>query len=228
MQRYSIIKGMAQEVKPKLLVVDDEIDQCLSLQSYFSKRNFLVLIAATGEKAIGLIKENNPDLILLDMKLSGDMSGKDVLQIIRQNDKKTKVILITGDVLSNREIQEITDLGIVEFLHKPVAMQTLEGIIKKALQARYPKEIRFEEIKPKQDPVDTSLRRINHELANITNDIVNKCELYLLDTEEGLNKTKNEKERLDEAIGILKSVLKQAERLTEIVKKLSSLVKKEL
>jgi len=162
------------------------------------------------------------------VKLEGSMDGKDVLRILRQSDKETKVALVTGDVLSENEIQEIADLGIVEFLTKPVDMQTLEGIIKKVLQESYPKTIRFEAIKPKEESVEVSLRRIAHDLSNITSDIANKCELYILDTEEGLNKDKSEKERLDEAINILKSVLKQTERLIDIVKKLSSLAKKEL
>lgn len=227
-EKCVIIKNMTEH-KPILLVVDDESDQCDSIKSYFSRRNFLVFTTATGEGALALIKENKPDLVLLDMKLEGSMDGKDVLQILRESDKETKIALVTGDILSEHEMQEIADLGIVEFLHKPVDMQALEGVIKKVLQENYPTAIRFEAIKPKEEEcVEVSLRRINHELANITNDIVSKCELYLLDTEEGLNKDKSEKERLDEAIDILKSVLKQAERLTDIVKKLSSLAKKEL
>jgi len=227
MEKCVIIKN-TMEQKPKLLVVDDEIEQCTFIKNYFSRRNFLVFTAATGEGALTIIKENKPDLVLLDMKLEGNMDGKDVLQILRQTDKETKVALVTGDILSEHEIQEIADLGIVEFLNKPVDMQTLEGIIKKVLQENYPTAIRLEVIKPKEESIEVSLKRINHELANITNDIVSKCELYLLDTEEGLNKDKSEKARLDEAIDILKSVLKQTERLTDVVKKLSSLAKKEL
>jgi len=227
MEKCVIIKNMVEH-KPILVVVDDEQDQCDSLKSYFSRRNFLVFTAATGEGALALIKENKPDLVLLDMKLEGNMDGKDVLRILRESDKETKVALVTGDVLSEHEIQEITDLSIVEFISKPVDMQTLEGIIKNVLKESYPKAIRFEEIKPKEESVELSLRRISHDLSNITSDIANKCELYILDTEEGLNKDKSEKERLVEAIDILKSVLKSAERLTDLVKNISALAKKEL
>lgn len=225
--KYSIIKGMKEE-KPKLLVVDDEPDQCISIKNYFSRRNFQVFTAESGEEALTLIKENKPDLVLLDMKLSGGMDGKGVLQALRRHDKKTKVAVVTGDILSEEKTREIIDLGIVELVNKPVVFEELDKIIRKVLEDSYPKAIRFEEIKPKEDSIDVSLRRIVHDLSNITSDIANKCELYILDTEEGLNKDKNEKERLDEAIDILKSVLKSAERLTDLVKKLSSLAKKEL
>lgn len=225
MEKYSIIKGMEEE-KPILLVVDDEPDQCSYIKKYFSKRNFLVFTAGTGEEALESIKKNKPDLVLLDMKLTGNLEGKDVLRVLRKYDKDTKVAMITGDILTEQEIRNIADLGIVDFLRKPTDFRTLENVVKKALERSYPKAVRFKVIETKGEIEETSLRRINHDLSNITNDIANKCELYILDTEEGLNKDKNEKDRLNEAIKILKSVLKQTERLTDIIKRLSLLAKK--
>jgi hypothetical protein len=81
---------------------------------------------------------------------------------------------------------------------------------------------------PKKEAPVASLRRIVHDLANIASDISSKCELYILNEEEGLNKNRSERERLDETVNILKSVLNQSERLTDIVKKLSSFAKKEI
>lgn len=213
-----------KEEKPKLLAVDDEVDQCESIKSYFSRRNFLVFTASNGHDALSLIKENKPDLVMLDMKLSEDLTGKDLLKTLRQYDKDTKVVIITGDLLGEQEVKEISSFGIVDFLLKPVDVRTLEGVVKKVLQDNYPKSLRFEEIQPnKADSPEASLRRIVHDLSNVANDITNKCELYILDTEEGLNKDKSEKERLNEAISVLKGVLKSAERLTDLIKKLSAL-----
>ena len=227
MEKCCIIRHMIED-KPKLLIVDDEVDQCECIKRYFSRRNFIVFSAGTGEEALKSIKENRPDIVLLDMKLASDLSGKDVLRILRETDKDTKVAMITGDVLSEEEMQEVANLGIADFLNKPVDVQTLENVIKKILEDNYPKAVRFEEVKTNPVAEDSSLRRLTHDLSNITSDIASKCELYLLDDEEGLNKGKSEKERLNETTGILKAVLKQTERLTDIVKKLSTLAKKEL
>lgn len=209
---------------PKLLVVDDEIDQVESIKNYFSKRGFEVFSAATGEEALAGIKENKPDIVLLDMRLSGSMEGKDVLRILRQHDKQTKVVFITGDILTYKEIKQITNLGIVELLSKPVIFSTLESVIKKVLKNKYPKAVVH--IKPAGEVSDDSLRSISHDLSNIASDITSKCELYILDTEQGLNQTKSEKERLNEAIQIIKSVLKSTERLSEIIKRISAAAKK--
>ena len=163
---------------------------------------------------------------MLDIRLEGSLDGRDVLRILRETDKDTKVAMITGDLLAQEEIQELAGLGIVDFLYKPVDFQTLENVIKKALEHSYPKAIRFEAIKIKKPADESSSRSIAHDLTNITSDIANKCELFILDEEEGFNKDKSEKDRLNEATNILKAILKQTERITGIVNKLSPFTKK--
>lgn len=214
--------------KPRLLVVDDERDVCEVLKIYFSRRNFQVDSAESVKDALATIKENKPDLIVLDMKLAGDLTGKDLLKTLRQYDKETKVIMVTGELLNELEVKEITNLGISDFLLKPVSAQGLESAIKKALQADKPDTLRFEAIKPKEESADVSLRDIVHDLSNVANSISSICELYVLDTEEGLNKDKTEKERLEEALNTVKSVLKSTQKLADLVNKLSSLAKKQL
>lgn len=225
-EKYVIIKN-AMERKPKLLMVDDELDQLESFKNYFSKRNVLVFTAANGEKALSLIRETRPDLVLLDMKLSASMDGRDILRILREHDKETKVAIVTGDILSEEEIKEVTNLGIVEVLSKPLSLQELETFIKDVLIGVYPQEIRFEQVQNRQQEEEVSLRRVNHELANVTNDIASKCELYILNSEEGMYKKKPVKEQLDIANEIIQSVAKTAEKLKALVEKISTLVKKE-
>lgn len=225
-EKYAIIKNMVEQ-KPKILMVDDELDQLNFFKSYFSRRNVLVFTAPNGEEALSLIKETKPDLVLLDIKLSASLDGKDVLRILREYDKETRVAIVTGDILDDKEVKELTDLGIVELLAKPFSLQDLENFIKKVLQGAYPNEIRFEQIRQPHSEAEDSLRRINHDLANITNDITSKCELYLLNNEEGLYKDKSENERLDIANKTIEYVSKVSEKLKDIIEKIASLVKKE-
>jgi len=227
MEKCSIIKGTMKE-KPRLLIVDDELDQSKLIQNCFLRKDFQVFTAETGELAVASIKKHKPDLILLDLKLPGSVKGKDVLRSLREYDKKTKVIIITGDLLPPAEVKELTELGLAELVSKPVDLEDLEKIVRRALEESYPNAVRFEKVVPKKEAPVASLRRIVHDLANIASDISSKCELYILNEEEGLNKNRSERERLDETVNILKSVLNQSERLTDIVKKLSSFAKKEI
>ena len=75
----------------KLLIVDDETDVTEILKSHFEMRGLEVYSCSSGEEAVGLL-EKQPDLVLLDYKLDGPMSGIDVLKKIREAASSTKVI----------------------------------------------------------------------------------------------------------------------------------------
>lgn len=111
----------------KLLIIDDESDIREFARSYFKKRGFEVFAATSGQEGLEIIYADNPDLVLLDMRMEG-MSGIEVLQEIRAKKLPTKVIVITG-----LEDSELTDraqaLGIVDFVHKPLILADLERIV---------------------------------------------------------------------------------------------------
>ena len=200
--------------KIKLLMVDDEAGLCDCMSRYFLKRNYDVLSTCNGKEALRLIREDKPNLLLLDLKLGGDLEGKDVLRILRESDKDMKVIIISGGALDWQQMQEVICLGVTDFLRKPVDMRTLESVVIKALENSYEDTVRSYVLKAGRSA------SIAHDLSNIVSGISSRCELFILDTEEGLNKGKSEKERLDEAVNILKAVLKQTERFNEIIRKL--------
>ncbi|OGY45017.1 MAG: hypothetical protein A3A24_03060 [Candidatus Buchananbacteria bacterium RIFCSPLOWO2_01_FULL_46_12] len=100
-----------------LLVEDDEF----LAELYATKLNlegFEVSLASDGEKGLKLIKEKNPDLVLLDI-IMPKMDGFEVLKQIKA-DKKTKsipVILLTN--LSQKdEVKKGLELGAVDYLIK--------------------------------------------------------------------------------------------------------------
>lgn len=106
-----------QKQNLKLLIVDDEKDICLSAQAYFVKRGLTVSTAGSGIEALFLIPIFKPDIIVLDLTLN-DLSGEEVLKKLRENDKETKVIVITGNFYPEEKIEEITALGVSAYLNK--------------------------------------------------------------------------------------------------------------
>lgn len=212
---------------PRILMVDDEQDQRESFKNYFSKRRLPVFTAASGEEALVLIKKLKPDLVFLDLRLSAGPDGKEVLRILREYDKETRVAVVTGNMLKEKEVQELTSLGIVELLTKPLSFQQLDDFVRKVLAGKYPHFLHAKPVNKTRETSKTSLRRINHELANATSDISSKCELYLLNTEEGIYKKKSEKERLAIAHEIIESVAQSTEKLKGVVERISGLIKRE-
>ncbi len=78
-----------------------------------------------------MINANNPDLVLLDMRMEG-MSGMDVLKELRAKNLSTKVILVSG-IEESEETNEARELGVVDFVHKPLNLEDLEKIVMREL-----------------------------------------------------------------------------------------------
>lgn len=113
---------------PKLLVVDDEIDITDVTKKFFTKRGIETFTASEGNEAIRVIQEKNPDLILLDYNLPG-LSGKEILKKIREEFKiSTKVIIVTGFEIGEI-MNETKDLGVQDYVHKPLDLDKLEKIV---------------------------------------------------------------------------------------------------
>lgn len=116
----------------KLLVVDDEALANAHLKSYFEKRGYIVFTACSAEEALPLIKNEDADLMLLDIALPG-MDGIEMLHRVREFNSTLKVILISG--YHNLDFIDVTkkELNIYECVRKPIGLVELEQIVKRAL-----------------------------------------------------------------------------------------------
>jgi len=115
----------------KILIIDDEKDLCLVLSRFLSKHGYEVMEAHKGKKALEIINENVPDLILCDFMLE-DMDGTSVLKAIKEINPSTPVIIITG--FSNiKTAVEVMRLGAVDYVIKPLIPEEILLTIRKAL-----------------------------------------------------------------------------------------------
>src|SRR6185295_9326635 len=81
--------------KPKILVVDNELDICNFVKSFFEIRGFDVIHALNGDEAMTKLS-TQPDLILLDVKMRRDDEGLEYLPKIRKELPSAKILMITG------------------------------------------------------------------------------------------------------------------------------------
>jgi DNA-binding NtrC family response regulator len=107
----------------KILLVDDEQDFITTLSERLFLRGFANSTAFDGEKALQFLGHNKVDIIVLDLKMPG-MGGMEVLQKIRGNNQRVKVIVQTGHG-TDKEEEEISQLGVISFLRKPVDIEVL-------------------------------------------------------------------------------------------------------
>lgn len=207
-----------QKTQPRILVVDDEPDITASFQSFFGKRGFLVNTTASGKDALSIIKTSQPDLVFLDLTLS-ELHGAEVLRQLRQYDKKTKVIVVTGHALkSEREEQEFQALGITAYLNKPLILETLEEIANSVLGNRFnPKELEQYKLIQK---TESSMGTLAHRLRNLLGNLRNQCEVFLLNKKDGIYNDKSQEELEKMSDEIIGEVIKTVDQAMEVFKEI--------
>ena len=117
---------------PKLLIVDDEIDIREFAKRFFKKRGIEVFTAAGGNEAFEIIKVEQPDLVLLDVRME-EMTGVDLLNMIRDDGNDVRVVMVSG-VEEEEIINETKRLGVIGFIHKPLILEELEKVVLAELQ----------------------------------------------------------------------------------------------
>jgi len=107
----------------KLLIVDDQAGIRMLLMEVFGAEGYETFQAANGKEALALVREQMPDLVLLDMKIPG-MDGLEILKKIKEINRDIKVIMMTAygelDI-----IKQATDLGALMHFTKPFDIDEL-------------------------------------------------------------------------------------------------------
>ncbi len=117
----------------KLLIVDDEVEICDFLKSFFEERNFDVKTASSGQAALDTADQFRPNVMLLDIKMPG-MDGIQVLGQIKKKYPKTKVIMVTA--LETRDkIEECLRLGADNYITKPLSLEYLENDVREKIES---------------------------------------------------------------------------------------------
>jgi DNA-binding NtrC family response regulator len=117
----------------KILLVDDEPQITHMIGSLLGRMgpNYRMLLALDKNKVLELLKQENPEVLLLDIDLYGISSGLEILDIVNREHKNTKPIVITGRAKSHRA--QIEKIGCFHFFEKPFDVTELNEKIKEAL-----------------------------------------------------------------------------------------------
>ena len=118
--------------KQKILVVDDEHLIRWSLEQSLKKQGYEVFSAGSGEDALRLVREESPDLVLLDIQLPG-INGLEVLEKIKEYDEETIVIMVTALGVLETAVKAMR-MGAHDYINKPFNLDELAIVIKKALE----------------------------------------------------------------------------------------------
>lgn len=145
-----------------VVVVDDDMSNLTIAGNVLSKNNMRVTALQSGQAFLDFMKDNEPDLILMDVKMP-EMDGFETLARFRElngGSFKTPVIFLTADEGEDTETKGLA-LGAMDFIRKPIVPDTL------ILRVKHTLELIF-----LQDHLTKEVEKKTEENENLTLDIV--------------------------------------------------------
>ena len=119
----------------KILVVDDEQEIRILLDHFLKDQGYEVVLASDGNQALKLAAEENPQVIILDIKMPG-LDGLEVCKLLKgkEQTRLIPIIVITG-FEDNK--MEALNRGADDFVNKPFDMAEIAIRVKSALRIRH-------------------------------------------------------------------------------------------
>jgi two-component system, OmpR family, response regulator CpxR len=118
------------EVPSRVLLVDDEREFVQTLSERLQMREMGSVVAYDGESALSLVKEDDPEVMIIDLKMPG-IDGIEILTKVKQIRPEIEVIVLTGHGCEE-DRERCMQLGAFAYLQKPVNIDLLSDTLKKA------------------------------------------------------------------------------------------------
>ncbi|MFH0998800.1 MAG: HD domain-containing phosphohydrolase [Pseudomonadota bacterium] len=148
------------EKTPTILVTDDDLWQQKLIEVTLSGMGYRIITASDGEKALSLVMQHMPDVILLDIQMP-QKNGFEVLSEVKQNEatRGIQVVMVTGSEESEARAQAL-ELGADDFLMKPVDRVLLKARIQSSVKLK----AYYDHIKTYQQHLETEVERKTRQL----------------------------------------------------------------
>jgi len=131
----------------RVLVVDDDVKTVELVKLYLNRDGYKVVTAYNGVEALRLARESHPDLIVLDLMLSG-LDGLQVCQTLR-DESDVPIIMLTAKTTEQDRLTGL-DLGADDYMTKPFSPKELAARVRAILRRlpgeRGPDEIKYGEL----------------------------------------------------------------------------------
>jgi len=177
------VKGTAMTLEsaydtPRILIADDEESIRFLLTEVMRREGYDVTATDNGEKAVQLVRENNFDLVILDMRMPG-MDGMQALKEMRRIRPHLVVLIITAHGTTELAVEAMRN-GAYDYFTKPFELEEMRIVVRRALekhqlldqvsslQSRLQRRARFDRIIGQSD----AMRQVFNLLERVvTNDI---------------------------------------------------------
>jgi DNA-binding NtrC family response regulator len=173
----------------KILIADDEKNMIWAMKRALKNEDYKIITASDGKEAVEKFKKEDPDLILLDLRMP-EMNGMEALREIKKEDSKIPVIMITAHGTMESAI-EAMKIGALDYISKPFEIEELKVQIRKALDiGDMTKQIEFltEELREKTGKVIIGDSDKIKKVLEIVNRVAKSNATVLITGESGTGK----------------------------------------
>lgn len=128
--------GATTSAEIKVLVVEDDEYLTSAYDLKLTRSGFAVKTASNGRRALEVMKDFQPDIILLDLAMPS-MNGSEFLTVLRQNSdyKNIPVVVATNSSAEDETLQKVKSLGIADSIVKSeLSLNDLVARLRKVLQ----------------------------------------------------------------------------------------------
>ena len=120
--------------RQRILIVDDERGQRELLGGYLKHLGYEIFEAGDGEEAIEVARHKAPDLVLLDQRMP-KLGGADAIRALHESMPDLDIVVVTAFGTVEQAVEAL-HLGAVDYLTKPVDLDRLQVVVRKALERR--------------------------------------------------------------------------------------------
>ena len=117
----------------KILVVDDEPYICDVMRRILEIGGYWVTTTSSGKTALELVKEDRPDVILLDLMMPG-MDGREICRRVREIAPETRIIYFTGKIEFDASQSKMLNREADAVILKPATSKKILSTISKVLE----------------------------------------------------------------------------------------------
>jgi DNA-binding NtrC family response regulator len=133
-------------MKHKVLIIEDDKIMRVSLEDSLKANGYEATGYEKGMDGVNAFKKSGFSLVITDVRLH-DMSGLDILRIIKDNDAKTPVIVMTG-FGTIKDAVDAMKMGAFDYITKPFSLEEFNLVVHKALEV---KELKEDNIRLRRD-----------------------------------------------------------------------------
>ncbi len=223
-----------------ILVVEDEKALRINLQSLLKSLGYTVFGAERGDEGLVRLQEEKSDLVITDIRLPG-MTGLELIEQVHKRYPETQVVVITGYGTLDSAVQAMR-MGAQDYIQKPFDFDLLRLTVEKVME-RIELRRRVHEEQQRVLEYAHHLEKANEELQKAQQALIEKERIEAINQLAGaaaheLNQPlmvilgaagmlKKELGRSSKAKARLETILQQADRMADLVRKIGKMTRYE-